>query len=488
MLGGSSAFNSMVYLRGFPKDYDEWAEMGNPGWDYESVLETYKRMENNQVEELAKDEKYHSTSGLLKVDYFYSADQIRYIFLNASQELGYKRVADFNGRDRLGFAFTQGTVHKGERQSSARSHLIPAKDRPNLHVIRNAHVIDLEMVKERVVGVNFYSKHKRLMTAYAKKEVILSAGSINTPQILMLSGIGPKDHLQELNIKVKHDLPVGRNLQDHVIVSIFYRFDKLDGQIPQSVVLDNVYQYLKDKSGPLSGPTTIDFNGFIDTMDGKYEATSHPDIQIRHNFYERNNRELEFYLRTRGYRDDIIQQILEVNRKTTIAILYLILCNPKSVGKIELRSSNPEHKPRIYANYLTHRDDVDTLVRGLKIYSKFVETEAFKENGGQHIKFKDVCDDVPFDSTEYWECHAKYFSTTVYHPVGTAKMGPKDDREAVVDATLKVRDVEGLRVVDASIMPKLVTVNTNGPCMMIGERGSDFIREEWLGNEALEYQ
>lgn len=481
MLGGSSAINSMVYLRGFPKDYDEWAAMGNAGWDYETVLATYKRMEDNQAEDMAADEMYHATGGLLKIDYYYSADPIRFIFLNASREFDYKWVDDFNGRDRLGYAFTQGTLAHGERQSSARAYLVPAKDRRNLHVIKHAHVIDLifdDDDNDRVVGVSFNYNNKAMMKAFAKREVILSAGSVNTPQILMLSGIGPRENLDEVHIRVKKELPVGKNLQDHVVSTLFFRFDKYDKEVPMDQVLDNVYQYMRYKRGPMTAPESADFIGFISTLNG-----SHPDIQTQNYVFHPKMPEFEIYLRNRAYKDAIVDQLVAINQEVTICIVYLILTNPKSIGKLELRSRSPIFKPRIYPNYLDSQEDVDSIVRAAQFYSKFDETAAFKETGGHLIRIDSLrgCDQYEYQSPKYWECYVRHFSTTLYHPSGTAKMGPKSDKEAVVDSKLRVYGIEGLRIVDASIMPKLVTVNTNGPSMMIGERGADFIKEQWTG-------
>lgn len=471
MLGGSAGINAMVYLRGFPRDYNNWEAMGNTNWGYDKVEVVFNRMENNQAQNIS-DFKNTSDDGPLKIDYFYSGDRVREVFMDGLTELGYGWARDFNGDDRIGFTNSQGNLHRGIRQSPARAYLIPAAQRPNLHVVKFATVTNLIMSGNRVQGVNFLSGSKEYQ-ARAIREVVLSAGAIGSPQILMASGIGPRKHLSDLEIEVVNDLPVGENLQDHVVVSMHFKFKEIDGEVSFSQTLDNIYAYFKNQTGPYSAPVSPDFNGFINS---RRLVADHPDLQTQHIIFERNSPGLRRGLHLRRYQRKFIDQLVEINKEMTIAIVYMIVTNPKSVGRIQLRNKDPLSKPLIYPNYFSHLEDLETVMRGQKIYNLLVETKAFKKNGGEFIQFKDFeCDDYP--SNGFWECYSRYFSSTLYHPSGTTKMGPSTDHTAVVDPLLRVRGVEGLRVCDAGIQPNIVTVNINPVSIMIGERCAEFIKE-----------
>lgn len=478
MLGGSSSINAMIYLRGFPYDFDEWQAMGNPGWDYETVLEYFKKSENNQAPDMIKLKKYHSTKGPLKVDYFHSGDGSRFLFLGAANEVGYPLVHDFNGDDTAGFAYVQGTIANGERQSTAAAYLVPAATRKNLHVIKHAHVVDLQIDPTgKVTGLSFNYNATKNFDVKVKNEVVLSAGAINTPQILMLSGVGPKGHLEGHKIKVVKDLPVGQNLQDHVYVPLYFTFKKNTQQVDATSLSDNLFLYLMHRNGPLATTGGLDLVGFVDTKD---KNGTRADIEYHHHSFERKNPTFLFFLRALGYEEVVVEKLMSENEKYHVNAAWVVLTNPKSVGEIHLRSSEPAEKPKIYANYFAEQEDLDTMVRGINIYADFENTQTFKDNEGELIKLNlPECDKLKYKSTEYWQCYARMMSTTLYHPTGTAKMGPDSDKAAVVDARLKVKGLKGLRVADASIMPKIVTVNTNAASIMIGERCADFIKEDW---------
>lgn len=476
MLGGSGSINGMIYLRGTPQDFDDWEKLGNHDWDYETVLDYFKKTENNLAIN-ALDVEFHSYGGRLKVDLYRANDTIRNMFLEAAKEFGYELVTDFNGNDRIGYANVQGTLANGVRQSTAKAFLIPNGNRTNLHVIKHAHVIKLDVDSRNwVTGVHFNYKSEKEFKAVAKKEVILSAGTINTPQILMLSGVGPKKELQRHKIKTKVDLAVGKNLQDHVYVGLFFKFTKSNETAEDPKV--SLFNYLNSRSGPLAAPST-DFVGYINT---KYWIDNHPDIQYMHTPYPRQSTEaLQESLATKGYPKAIIKRLVNMNKKTALAMCFVILTNPKSRGEIVLRNSSPVYKPKIVPNHLAEQEDIDSLVKGIQFYAQFVNTTAFKEMGGELLRFDiEECDKFEYQSVPYWECYSRYFSSSFLHAVGTAKMGPASDPQAVVDSTLKVRGVHGLRVVDASVMPKQVSANTNAATIMIGERGADFIKEDWL--------
>lgn len=470
--------NAMIYLRGFSHDFDEWQAMGNEHWGYKSVLKYFKKSENNQAADMQEYKEYHSTNGPLKVDYFNSGDGTRFVFLGAANEAGYTLGHDFNGEDRTGYAYVQGTVANGERQSTAKAFLVPAASRKNLHVIKHAHVVDLEMDSAgQVTGVNFSYNSTKNFVAKAKKEVVLSAGAINTPQILMLSGIGPKTELEHLKIKVISDLAVGKNLQDHVYVPLFFAFKKLTHQLDPKIISDQMFMYLMERNGPFAYMNSVDLVAFLDTKDVNGTKA---DIEYHHHAFERKSPVFLFFLRAIGYEDVVVKRLMEENEKYHVSVAWVVLANPKSKGVIELRSNEPAEKPKIIPRYFEEQQDMDTMIRGINVYVGYEESETFKENDVNIIKLNlPECDNFKYKSDEYWQCYSRMMSTTLYHPTGTAKMGQVTDKDSVVDPTLKVKGTSSLRVADASVMPKIVSTNTNAATIMIGERCADFIKEEW---------
>lgn len=478
VLGGSSAINAMLYVRGNRRDYDYWAELGNPGWNWDNVLEYFKKSENILVDYLAADRKNHGVGGPLTVTNFNSVVAMKMILAECFFELGYKEIFDCNGDEHLGVLTSQVTAYNGARWSAAKGFLGPAKDRKNLHVIKHAHVTKLEFNEDgSVVGVNFLIDETIPMKAFARKEVILSAGAINTPQILMLSGIGPEKQLKKHNIPILHKLPVGKNLQDHPFVPIAFTVHKSTAQpFSTTDLADAMYQYVMHGTGMLSSTEVTDFIGFFSTVnDPKY-----PDIQI-HTFNCKKHEPMVKILFTLfGFNDEIIESMVEANAKSEIVILISTLLNPKSRGSVKLRNSDPLAQPKIVHNYLLEKEDLETIVKGVQIIRNITNTEIYRAHEGEEVIVNlQQCKKFKYNSPEYWECYARHMTSTLYHPTGTAKMGPASDTEAVVDSTLKVKGVRGLRVIDASIMPKIVSGNTNAPTIMIAEKGAEFIKEEW---------
>lgn len=474
MLGGSGGLNAMQYFRGFPHDYDNWEAMGNRGWGFREVRRVFERMENNQG--LNRTHVDLPLNGPLRLNYFLNPqDTMKQMMIRALNERGYPTVEDFNnGQDQIGVANIYGNFADGLRQSSARAYLVPAGLRPNLHVVKNAQVARLTIKEERVEEVEFMKEDVRYRIG-AEKEVILSGGTIGSAQILMLSGVGPRDNLEEVGVPVVRDLPVGENLQDHVYIPMHFAFSNFTQSVPPGTHLDNAYQYLKDRTGPLSG-ASAGLIAFLNT-----QMDDRPNVQIVHAFYPRGSSEfLRSYYALRRYNRTYIDQMAEVNSRMATSEISIVLSNPESRGNIRLRSNLAQTKPVINANYFGQSGDLRTIVEALKIYHGLENTRAFHVGGGELIRFSDMnCDNYP--STEYWECYARHFTATLYHPVGTVKMGPDTDAEAVVDDRLRVRGISNLRVCDASIMPRIISVNTNSASMMIGERCADFIRDRFVG-------
>lgn len=482
VLGGSSAINAMFYIRGNRRDYNTWEELGNPGWGWKDVLNYFKKSEDNKLEHLFEmhGNKYHGKDGPLKVNKYWSMDEdMKYVIIDALQERGHEEIWDFNAEDHIGWATVAGTLDKGVRSSTASAFLAPIKDRSNLHVIKHAHVTQLEFKKDtnEVTGVKFLVQGKEL-TAKARKETVLSAGSINTPQLLMLSGVGPKEHLNKLSIPVKADLPVGHNLQDHVIVPYivsFYRNKKKPIKMDEAV--SALYSYYMHRLGPIGGLGTTDYVGFLNT---KNKTSPFPDIQIHNFYYRQGSDHFEQLLRCYGFNEEIEGSLREAFAEGNLLIYYVVLLKQAVPGKVELHNKDPLHPPKITTNYLEDDDEVETALRGIRMLQKLKGTTTYEAAEAEevHVKISE-CDKLEYDSDDYWRCFIRYTSTTLYHPVGTAKMGPDSDPEAVTTPDLKVRKVKNLRVVDASIMPEIPSANTNAAAIMIGEKGSDLIKASW---------
>lgn len=477
-MGGSSSINDMIYLRGNPNDYNSWTTEADDSWSYAKVLPYFLKSENNQHGPFVKRRrnKFHSGEGLNKIEYFHSGDTSAFLFKDALRELGHVFVDDFNAKEHVGFGFAQGTVHRGDRQSAAKAFLIPAKDRSNLHIIKRGQATQILFDDEdRASGVKFVLGGRRFKVA-ATKEVILSAGAINTPHLLMLSGIGPTRHTRKFDIKQRHNLPVGENLQDHVSVPLFLNL-KSSSHVSSSEVMDNLFNYLRARIGSLSHIGSYDFVSFLNTTDA---TAVYPDMQYTHNTYSVNDFQLEAMLNNLDPIESVVKKIRNINQEFNTAVVQLVLLKPKSRGKVRLQSKIPVDKPKVIGGYLASKHDMDTLLVGLRDYLKLLETKAMTSAGVQLIRFDlDICDDFPYDSDAYWECYIMHFAKGSNNVVGTAKMGPDRDSKSVVDLSLKVKGIRGLRVIDASVMPEIVSSGTHAATMMIAEKGSDLIKEAW---------
>lgn len=477
VMGGSSTINYMIYIRGHPRDYDDWEEMGNHGWSYRNVLPYFIKAEDNRnVDHEGIDPHYHGVGGYQTVEFFPYQDQNVFPVLNAFQEVGLKRL-DQNTEQTLGTMLLQFHTRDGERLSSNGAFIRPIRrKRKNLTVQTNAHVarILIDPKTKTAYGVEYVNtKSGKLTTVIAKKEVILSAGSINSPIILMLSGIGPADHLQECGINVLKDAAVGYNLHDHTTIDgvVFQLSNKSAINVDDQQRNQDVYYWKDKRRGPLSGTGTLQINAFVQT---KYEqSTDRPDIQYAPdvtnvaNFFTDPVLAYETNVLPTAYYDGITMRP--------------ILLNPESRGRILLNHSDPVFgEPVIHANTFTQEIDLLKMVEGVKQSLSLLQTETFHHLGINLVTTPlPACVHFPFGSDEYWACVAMSYTTTIFHPVGTCKMGPKQDESAVVDPQLRVHGIHSLRVIDSSIMPKIMRGNTNAPTVMIAERGSDFIKQTW---------
>ena len=444
-LGGSSSINGMIYIRGQRQDYDAWAETGNTGWSYENVLPYFKRAEWNDTFADA----YHGTAGPLKVSNQRSPHVLSKAYVRAAQQAGHPMNPDFNGDDQIGTGLYQVTQYMGRRASTAVCYLRPAMKRPNLTVITRAMSKRILVENRRAVGVE-YIRSGKAQTARCEREVILSAGAIGSPRLLLLSGIGPTDELRLLGIDIVHHMDgVGKNYQDHLNTYVVCDLNEpisYDGQhdFPRNV--KHGIQYALYRTGAPTSPVA-EGGCFIDS-----HGTGRADIQTHI---------LPAYV-VNGARTHVSGHGLTINS-----------CNmrPTSRGQITLRSANPKDVPLIDPNYHDTEFDKDMSVRSVHHIREILSQSAI----AQHIKrerFPGAARKTPDEILEY----VRQYGSVDYHPVGSCKMGTDD--KAVVDPELKVHGLDGLRVCDNSIMPYLNSGNTNAPAIMIGEKASAMIRQE----------
>ncbi|PNF33850.1 Glucose dehydrogenase [FAD, quinone] [Cryptotermes secundus] len=484
VLGGSSTINSMLYFRGMKGDFDDWATAGNDGWSYEEVLEYFKKSENFEpnANENYPESFYHGIGGPLNVQRFESLD-LAWLLQDAVKEAGYEVLDDINGPSQLGFAHLHGTIINGTRCNIAKAFLGPARNRKNLHVIKNSKVnrVIIDPVSKVANIVEFSTRDNQIHQIRIKKEIILSAGTINSPQLLMLSGVGPKEHLKEFGINVIKDTKVGENLQDHLIFTgSLYSIRKSDKfKSSPLAFLDSSYEYLTRRTGPLATFYGTTLSGFIRT---NLSPDERPDIHFFYFAILANDTKASVAFGTAlGLTDETILSMQEISKEGDVVMAAPLLCRPISRGKILLGSSNPSDYPKIYPGYLTDTKDLDTILEGIKATDRIMQTDVMKSRNARKKKLiVSSCEGFEFDTTPYWECMLRNIGTSAFHAVGTCKMGPSSDPDAVVDPKLRVHGVKGIRVADASIMPTIVSTPTYATTVMIGEKAADMIKMDWL--------
>jgi len=450
VLGGSSALNGLLYIRGDRHDYDNWKDLGNEGWSYKDVLPYFKKFE---CQENGSNE-YHGVDGELKVSNLRLKRKIADLFIKASEEIGIPNNPDCNGENQEGVGYFQQTSFKGFRRSSYRSFLNKKiRNRKNLTIITNTQVSKVLFKNKKAIGVQcIESNANKDRNIYANSEVIISAGSISSPQILQLSGIGDEQHLKGLGINVIHNNPaVGKNLQDHLQVRMVFKTntrtlnDELNTWWKKALI---GLQYMLFRTGPLTLSASQVYAFTNTSLDG-----SRPNIQFH-------------------------MQPLSADKPGDgvhpFSAFTMSICNlrPESRGEVKINSSDPTQLPKIIPNYLSTDSDKKIAIDSIKVARKIADADSLKK-----YILEEYVPGPAFESDEELLEAAKNNSQSIYHPVGTCKMG--NDIDSVVDEKLKVYGVSGLRVVDASIMPELVSGNTNAPTMMIAEKASEMILADY---------
>ncbi|SBS39299.1 Alcohol dehydrogenase [acceptor] [Marinomonas spartinae] len=447
-LGGGSSINAMIYIRGQKEDYDEWERNGCDGWGWENVLASFKRSENH----MRLSEPFHGTNGPLRVSDTRFRHPLSQAFLKAAQQTGIPYNDDFNGEKQDGIGFYHTTTFDGRRGSSAATYLREVENAPNLEIRTGCYVNKIIFdANNNATGIELRNESGKIEILSVKKEIILTAGALSTPKILMLSGVGPKEQLSKHDISTLYDSPeVGENYQDHLEVSIYGRAKQpisLLGSDKGLKALSYGFQWTCFKTGLLTS-NVVESGGFVDTS-----HCGRPDIQFH-------------VLPTLV--GDVDREPIE-GHGISINPCFL---RPKSRGFARLRSANPTDSMIFESGALSHRDDVDTLIRGVKLARKIIRAPAMAELISEELR-PSAKEDI---SDAEIEAHIRSHAKTVYHPVGTCRMG--SDEQAVVDTKLRVNGVKGVRICDASIMPTIISGNTNAPTIMIAERCAEFILNE----------
>lgn len=468
MLGGSGSLNDMVYARGFPADYDEWADLISEEWTWDKVLPYFKKTEHLTDERIVEEPElaeYHGFGGEMEVsgknESTYTTDR----FIEAFQELGFRLVKDMTNPQNIGVGRFSHNIKDGQRQSSLTGLLNNAAKRNNLFVLKESQVVKVLTENSTAIGVKVMIEEEEYHY-YANKEVILSSGAFNSPKLMMLSGIGPKKHLEELGIEVIKDLAVGENLHDHVMVLTYLAAD--NGTCfsdERSKYLDAI-KYLYDRSGSFAKTTDI---GVYISLSGSARANV-PDFAIYPTCSPVGSNFYQGCLNVLRFKKEICEQLDTENRDRELISLAVVNLKPKSRGRVRLKSTDYLDPPLIYTGTFSDPRDLEGYPEAMDLAWALVNTSYFQSKNARVIDL-DIEECRALEGDSKVKCIARCSAMSAWHSVGTAAMG------AVVDAEMRVRGVRGLRVADASVMPTIIRGNSNAPVVMIAERAADFIKQ-----------
>ncbi|XP_039443578.1 glucose dehydrogenase [FAD, quinone]-like [Culex pipiens pallens] len=474
-LGGSTIINVMVYTRGNRREFDAW---NLTGWSYDEVLPYYEKVENAKIRDF---DEIRGTGGYLPVENSPYRTKLVDAFVESGQQFGLPFL-DYNGKEQSGISYAQFTMKQGKRWSAGRAYLNSIQNRQNLHVLTKAWAtkVLIDEAAKTASGVE-YTRNKQTFRVAAKREVILSAGTFGSAKLLLLSGIGPNNHLSELGIKIIQDLPVGQTLYDHpgVLGPLFTVNKTIDDNINFETMINfnNAVQYMFGV-GPLTIPITEGIS-FIKTPVSEHPDPSIPDVEI-----------MQFAAALPVDSSPSVQRFFNLNNKTMEAFVkplfnkrsfmyFPVLLHSRTKGSLTLKSTNPYHHPNFHYQYFDDDRDLQALVHGIKTALAITAQKPFRELGVELYRTKvPGCERYAIENDDYWRCYVRTMTTSVWHYVGTCKMGNDSDQSAVVDERLRVRGLRKLRVVDASVIPVAPLGHTSAYVYMIGEKAADMIKED----------
>ncbi|XP_039446176.1 glucose dehydrogenase [FAD, quinone]-like [Culex pipiens pallens] len=481
-LGGSTLINYMMYQRGNRADYDRWAAMGNPGWSYDDVFPYFLKSERASLRGL-ENSTYHGYDGMLHVEFPPFRTNLARTFVKGAREVGHKKV-DQNGKTQLGVSYVQTTTLNGMRQSAYRAFVEPVlANRPNLHVKAYSRVtkVLINHNTKQAYGVT-YSKHFRNYDVHARKEVILTAGSINSPHLLMLSGVGPEEHLRNIKVPAVANLPVGQSIADGVL---YNGLTFVLNETGQALLSDSRFQFrsLADYfqgQGPLTVPGGVEAVSFLQTS--RTQEMGVPDIALIFSTGSlvsdgglgiRSGKRIKTSIYNKVYRP--LETLHNDQWTATVMLLH-----PKSRGYMKLRNANPFNNPKIYTNQLLEEDDVETLLEGIKEAVRISKSPSMQRYDARVLGTPlPNCQQFALTDDEYWRCAIRTLSSTAYQQLGTCRMGPQEDSTAVVSPELLVHGIQGLRVADTSVVPTTISGQTAAVAYMIGEKAADLVKQSW---------
>ncbi|XP_018322888.1 glucose dehydrogenase [FAD, quinone]-like [Agrilus planipennis] len=474
ILGGCGVVNGMTYMRGVPRDYDHWAELGNTGWSYEDVLPYFRKSEDNGNVGVYTSEEYHGVGGPLSVERFPHTPEICHDILEAARSVGFETPSDLNSDVIEGFTITQHMNRNGIRDSPARAYLRPARFRPNLHIMLNSTATKIHFSEENATSVAKsveFSYNGRRYNVNVTKEVIVAGGTVGSPQLLLLSGIGPKADLEAVNVTVVRDLPgVGQNFLNHASLLIQFNLKKV--QNINLLTMEALNEYLEQRTGPMSstglGQVAARFSSSVNTDE------DWPDIQIYFNGYGAN---CTYNCGESGLPNDPNEP-----NNTRRITFQVTLVRPKSEGYMKLRSNDPADSPILQPLYLTNDYDAKAIVSGIRKAIEVATSDVLKEKYGSELvegRYGNCSDIYGFGTDDFWDCAVRYGINPESHMIGTCKMGPPTDRLAVVNPELKVYGTSNVRVADASAFPRVIAGNILATVILIGERAAENIIKDW---------
>uniref|UniRef100_A0A6P7FPQ9 Glucose dehydrogenase [FAD, quinone]-like n=1 Tax=Diabrotica virgifera virgifera TaxID=50390 RepID=A0A6P7FPQ9_DIAVI len=459
-LGGTSILNAMMYIKGNKRDYDTWEKLGNAGWGWDTVKEHFKKLENMQPKGVSDQ---YGRDGYMSLNRYPSDHPIASELHEAYKKMELPLLNEENPTNPLGTLTAFQCIKDGIRFNTGRAFLGQVKSRSNLMTALHSFVqkVIINRKSKSATGVQVEVGEK-IINVKVKKEVIVSGGSVNSPQLLMLSGVGPKHHLEKVNVNIIKDLPVGKHLEDHGLhFGFFVKFNP-EIQLVNNQI-DTIYKYFAHQQGNLGSLMITNIMSFINTKND----SQFPNLQHHYFLFPMNDTLIaSTFPPAIGLKDEILANINDaIKEKSVLAITSTIL-NPKSHGQILLKTNNAKDKPLIYPEYFSDQNDEDirVMLESLRFLENLIETPPLKKYDPQIVQFNlPECEKFEFRSDDYWKCSIRYLTSSAFHPTGTCKMGPKDDGTAVVDSELRVFGINNLRVADASIMPNIVSANTHAP-------------------------